>query len=234
MRCRASRSPSPWRSPTSSTRWWASGPSTRSRPAPRTLMRCAAPRSASSASCWRTACGCRSSRRFRAQLPGDEQEVRTKSQRESPRLLRRPLKVYLRDQGARHDLVDAVFALGGDDLLMIVAPRRGARPLPRHRGRRESAHRHQARHQHPAHRGEEGRPQLRPGARSRTARTAGGKGARQSRRRGREGRGRGRRQRGFRGRHGRHGKLRAPVDAFFDTSPSTPTIRSCARTVCGC
>jgi glycyl-tRNA synthetase beta chain len=26
----------------------------------------------------------------------------------------------LREQGARHDLVDAVFALGGDDLLMIV------------------------------------------------------------------------------------------------------------------
>ena len=31
------------------------------------------------------------------------------------------LKIYLRDQGARHDLVDAVFALGGDDLLTIVA-----------------------------------------------------------------------------------------------------------------
>jgi glycyl-tRNA synthetase beta chain len=30
------------------------------------------------------------------------------------------LKALLRDQGARHDLVDAVFALGGDDLLMIV------------------------------------------------------------------------------------------------------------------
>ncbi len=30
------------------------------------------------------------------------------------------LKVYLRDQGARHDLADAVFALGGDDLSMIV------------------------------------------------------------------------------------------------------------------
>ena len=30
------------------------------------------------------------------------------------------LKVHLRDQGARHDLVDAVFTLGGDDLLMIV------------------------------------------------------------------------------------------------------------------
>src|SRR5205807_1502866 len=31
------------------------------------------------------------------------------------------LKVQLRDQGARHDLVDAVFALGGqDDLVLIV------------------------------------------------------------------------------------------------------------------
>ncbi|GBF26343.1 glycine--tRNA ligase beta subunit [bacterium MnTg02] len=31
------------------------------------------------------------------------------------------LKVHLRDQGARHDLIDAVFSLGGqDDLLMIV------------------------------------------------------------------------------------------------------------------
>ncbi len=31
------------------------------------------------------------------------------------------LKVQLRDKGARHDLVDAVFALGGQaDLLMIV------------------------------------------------------------------------------------------------------------------
>lgn len=30
------------------------------------------------------------------------------------------LKVYLRDQGARHDLLDAVFALGGDDLVLVV------------------------------------------------------------------------------------------------------------------
>ncbi len=31
------------------------------------------------------------------------------------------MKVYLRDQGARHDLIDAVFALPRqDDLLMIV------------------------------------------------------------------------------------------------------------------
>jgi glycyl-tRNA synthetase beta chain len=31
------------------------------------------------------------------------------------------LKVILRDQGERHDLVDAVFALGDDDLVRIVA-----------------------------------------------------------------------------------------------------------------
>ena len=30
------------------------------------------------------------------------------------------LKVHLREQGARHDLIDAVFALGGDDLVLIV------------------------------------------------------------------------------------------------------------------
>ena len=30
------------------------------------------------------------------------------------------LKVYLRDKGIRHDLIDAVFALGGDDLVSIV------------------------------------------------------------------------------------------------------------------
>ena len=31
------------------------------------------------------------------------------------------LKVYLKDQGARHDLIDAVFSLGGqDDLLMVT------------------------------------------------------------------------------------------------------------------
>ena len=45
------------RSPTSSTRWSASGRSTRSRPAARTPMRCGARRSASSALCLRTGCG---------------------------------------------------------------------------------------------------------------------------------------------------------------------------------
>ena len=56
------------------------------------------------------------------------------------------LKVQLRDQGARHDLVDAVFCArrpgrspdGGP-------PRRGARQIPRHRRRQEPARRHQAR-----------------------------------------------------------------------------------------
>jgi len=33
------------------------------------------------------------------------------------------LKVHLRDQGARHDLIDAVFALGGQDDLALVAKR---------------------------------------------------------------------------------------------------------------
>jgi glycyl-tRNA synthetase beta chain len=33
------------------------------------------------------------------------------------------LKVYLKDQGARHDLIDAVFSLGGQDDLLMVARR---------------------------------------------------------------------------------------------------------------
>ena len=45
--------------------------------------------------------------------------------------------MHLRDQGARHDLVDAVFALGGDDLLDDRPPRRGPRAFPRDRGRRD-------------------------------------------------------------------------------------------------
>ena len=89
------------------------------------------------------------------------------------------LKVHLREQGARHDLVDAVFALGGDDLLDDRSPRRRARALPRHRGRRASLDRHQARDQHPAHRGEEGRRDLRPSARSEPAQAPRGTSPRQ-------------------------------------------------------
>jgi glycyl-tRNA synthetase beta chain len=41
--------------------------------------------------------------------------------RQLPAFFADRLKVLLRDQGARHDLVDAVFALGDDDLVRIVA-----------------------------------------------------------------------------------------------------------------
>ena len=160
---------SPSRSPTRSTRWSASGRSTKSRPARRILTRCAAPRWASSASSSRTNCGCRCAaalaafrlgRRDEALAeaiavlhPLHEEIVRSSAAISNWRQARsagvekaagdRPdaragaflsaadhdllaffadrLKVQLREQGARHDLVDAVFALDGqDDLLMIV------------------------------------------------------------------------------------------------------------------
>ena len=77
------------------------------------------------------------------------------------------LKVHLRDQGARHDLIDAVFSLSDqDDLLLIVASRRGAREISRNGRRRHPPCRHQARRQHSAHRGEEGRQGLRSAPRS--------------------------------------------------------------------
>jgi glycyl-tRNA synthetase beta chain len=56
---------------------------------------------------------------FRAHLPGNESK-KNDVVRSLLDFFADRLKVYLRDQGARHDLVDAVFALGGDDLLMIV------------------------------------------------------------------------------------------------------------------
>ncbi|HUU65808.1 MAG TPA: glycine--tRNA ligase subunit beta [Methyloceanibacter sp.] len=59
-------------------------------------------------------------KQFRGQLPGDGKQNEAVAQNLLDFFADR-LKVYLRDQGARHDLVDAVFALGGDDLLMIVA-----------------------------------------------------------------------------------------------------------------
>jgi glycyl-tRNA synthetase beta chain len=56
---------------------------------------------------------------FRAQLPGDGKK-REELANNLLAFFADRLKVHLREQGARHDLVDAVFALGGDDLLMIV------------------------------------------------------------------------------------------------------------------
>ena len=68
----------------------------------------------------RTAFVCRCSNRFSTQLPANS-ESKAETARSLLDFFADRLKVYLRDQGARHDLVDAVFALGGDDLLMIVA-----------------------------------------------------------------------------------------------------------------
>jgi glycyl-tRNA synthetase beta chain len=57
--------------------------------------------------------------RIRAQVPGDQKKKQEIAQNLLAFFADR-LKVHLREQGARHDLVDAVFALGGDDLLLIV------------------------------------------------------------------------------------------------------------------
>ena len=151
---RRRRSRSRSRSPTSSTRWSASGRSTRSRRAARTPTRCGARRWASSASMLEN--GLRlphAGRSFprprsldslakRERLHARDQSPASMPSaallvRRSCEQIRRPvstrrhadllaffadrLKVYLRDKGARHDLIDAVFALPGqDDLLMIV------------------------------------------------------------------------------------------------------------------
>ncbi len=59
-------------------------------------------------------------KQFQAHGPGEGQKAE-EAARDLIGFFADRLKVYLRDQGARHDLVDAVFALGGDDLLTIVA-----------------------------------------------------------------------------------------------------------------
>jgi glycyl-tRNA synthetase beta chain len=88
------------------------------------------------------------------------------------------LKQVLRDQGKRHDLIDAVFALGEDDLVLDREARRGARRLPRNGRRRDAARRLQARGEHPEGRREErraaGEPLRRPGAHRQRARRRAG------------------------------------------------------------
>ena len=60
------------------------------------------------------------------------------------------LKVHLRDKGARHDLIDAMFALGGPGRPRADRQaRRGAGRVPQDRRRRQPAGRRQARQQHP-------------------------------------------------------------------------------------
>ncbi len=53
--------------------------------------------------------------------PGTLGEVATASTNDLLAFFADRLKVQLRDEGRRHDLVDAVFALGDDDLVRIVA-----------------------------------------------------------------------------------------------------------------
>ncbi len=67
-------------------------------------------------------------RYLRGAIPADPEQVRGESETAATAsvsdllaFFADRLKVYLKDQGARHDLIDAVFSLGGqDDLLMIV------------------------------------------------------------------------------------------------------------------
>ena len=140
------------------------------------------------------------------------------------------LKVYLRDQGARHDLIDAVFALPGqDDLLDDRAARRGAGPLPRYGGRGEPPGAGPARAQHPQDRGEEGRARastasLLPScSRRRKRRRSAPRSkppARRCRRRSAS--------EDFEAAMAALAKLRAPVDAFFDkvtVNADKPEIR---------
>ena len=84
------------------------------------------------------------------------------------------LKVHLRDKGARHDLIDAIFSLGGqDDLALIVKRVEALTELLKTDDGANLLGRRQARAEHPLDRGEEGqdelrrRPTIAPPARSR-------------------------------------------------------------------
>ena len=88
------------------------------------------------------------------------------------------LKVQLREQGARHDLVDAVFALGGQDDLLMVVRRVEAlgKFLDTDDGKNLLAGTKRASNIL-AHRGEEGQAQLRRRAGCRALQARRGKGA---------------------------------------------------------
>ena len=113
------------------------------------------------------------------------------------------LKVYLRDKGARHDLIDAVFALPGqDDLLMIVRRVEAlGRFLDAEDGRNLLAGYRRAANILRAEEKKRRRRRLRRPARSGAPRPAGRKGPRRHARRGRRGGARTGDPRGFRGRH---------------------------------
>ena len=104
-------------------------------------------------------------RQFRSHPRGDDNS-REETARNLLAFFADRLKGHLKEQGARHDLVDAVFALGGDDLLMIVRRVEALGRFLDTEDGEQSPCRHRARGQHPAHRGEKGPRALRPSPRS--------------------------------------------------------------------
>ena len=71
------------------------------------------------------------------------------------------LKVHLRDEGIRHDVIDACFQLGGqDDLVLLVARVRALQDFLATEDGANLLDRLQARHQHPRAGGEEGRRRI--------------------------------------------------------------------------
>ena len=146
------------------------------------------------------------------------------------------LKVYLRDKGARHDLIDAVFALPGqDDLLMIVRRVEALGSLldsddgkNLFAGYRRAANILRAEEKKDA---EGAFARARRRARSRCRKRRRSPGAR--RRRGPKRRSASRSE-DFEGAMRALAALRAPVDEFFLRSPSTPTIPSCGSIACAC
>ena len=222
------RTASPWRWPTSSTRWSASSPSARSRPARRTRSRCAAPalgiirlilenRPAPAAATGAFAAGARRLRRAAA-----ERRRRCGAPRSCSAFFADRLKVQLRDRGVRHDLIDAVVrgrrrGRSGPP----ARPGRGAARVPRHRGRRQPAGRLPPRQQHrrasrrrrtagatTAQPGRRARWSSRPRSRRCYAALGDAPGGDRSRRLGARGL--------SRGAMAALAALRAPVDAFFD------------------
>ncbi len=114
------------------------------------------------------------------------------------------LKVHLRDKGARHDLIDAVFSLGGqDDLALIVKRVEALDDVPQDRRRRQPACRRQARAEHPRDRGEEGQDELRRHLPGGASQGEGGGGARSRHREREAGHGRGDQRGELRRRHAR-------------------------------
>ncbi len=118
------------------------------------------------------------------------------------------LKVYMRDQGARHDLIDAVFALGGqDDLALDRQAGQRAGRIPEDRRRRQPAGWRQAGGEHSRHRGEKGQVELCRRLRFEAADGAGGTEARSRDRGGETGYDRCDQRREFRRRDARAGRV---------------------------